>query len=169
MDLYHETLVFERAFSAPPERLFQAYVDPKQREVWSAPTPDLIFVIDETDVRTGGREVARCGSAGNLGWTMQVAYHCVVENALITFTEELWAGDTLLTVALITFDVRPSGSAGTVLTLTDQVTSLVGKDAVSGHRDGYTKALANLAASLVPAWAPSKAGNIARACNAVPV
>ena len=151
MDIYHETLVFEREFSATPDRLFQAYADPKQREVWSAPTPETVIVIDESDVRTGGREIARCGSAENLNWTMKVAYHSVVENRLITFTEELWDGDSILTVALITFEFQPSGTNGTKLTLTDQVTSLVGEGGVAGHSDGYTKALANLAASLVPA------------------
>ncbi|MGD1884871.1 MAG: SRPBCC domain-containing protein [Paracoccaceae bacterium] len=151
MDIYHETLVFEREFSTTPDSLFEAYADPKQREVWSAPTPETIIVIDESDVQTGGREIARCGSAENLSWTMKVAYHSVITNRLITFTEELWDGDSILTIALITFDFQSSGTVGTKLKLTDQVTSLVGEGGVAGHRDGYTKALANLAASLVSA------------------
>jgi uncharacterized protein YndB with AHSA1/START domain len=151
MNIHHETIAFERDFDAPPERLFEAYTDPKQRELWSAPTPTTVVVIDETDVRTGGRETARCGSKDNLNWTMKVVYHHVTENRLITFTEELWDGGDILTVALVTFDFEKRDAAGTRLKLTDQITSFVGQNGVVGHRDGYTKALANLAAALVPA------------------
>lgn len=151
MDIYHETLVFERDFKAPPERLFRAYTNPKEREVWSAPSPEAVIVIDQTDVRTGGREIARCGSADDLRWRLEVAYHRVIENRLISFTEELWEGDTILSIALITFDFEADGAKGTRLKLTDQITSFVGEDGVAGHREGYAKALANLAASLVPA------------------
>jgi uncharacterized protein YndB with AHSA1/START domain len=151
MDIFHETLAFERSFDAPPARLFEAYADPRQREAWSAPNPETVIVIDETDLRTGGRETARCGSTDNLNWTMRVTYHRVEDGRLITFTEELWDGAKLLTVALITFEFRTRSDAGTLLTLTDQVTSFVGEGGVAGHREGYTKALENLAASLVPA------------------
>lgn len=151
MEILHETLVFERAFKASPARLFQAYTDPRQREAWSAPTADTAFVIDETDVRTGGRETARCGAPGALNWTMKVVYHRVTEDRQITFTEELWDGDEVLTVALITFDLTPADAGGTHLKLTDQITSFVGNGGVVGHREGYTQALENLAGSLVPA------------------
>ena len=151
MEIRHETLVFERDFNATPARLFRAYTDPREREAWSAPTPETVVVIDESDVRTGGRETGRCGSADNLSWTMKVVYHRVTSDRQITFTEELWDGDEVLTVALITFDFEKRGEAGTRLTLTDQITSFVGEGGISGPRDGYAKALANLAASLVPA------------------
>lgn len=59
------------------------------------------------------------------------------------FTEELWDGDTLLTVALITFDIRGTSGGTCVLHLTDQVTSFVGYGGVRGRRDGYTRALDN--------------------------
>ena len=148
MDIHHETLVFEREFDVTPERLFQAYANPKEREIWSAPTPEAVIVIDETDVRTGGREIARCGSAENLNWTMKVYYHWVIEGRQITFTEELWEGGAVLTIALITFEFHTRSGNGTRLKLTDQVTSFVGQGGVAGHREGYLKALDNLVASL---------------------
>jgi len=151
LDIHHETLVFEREFNAPPERLFQSFTDPREREVWSAPTPDIEFVIDETDVRTGGSEIARCGSRGNLSWTMKVAYHKVTANEQITFTEELWDGEDILTVALITFEFVKTGQGGTHLRLTDQITSFVGQGGIQGHEEGYTKALANLEDRFAPA------------------
>lgn len=151
MDVRHETLVFEREFSAPPARLFQAFRDPREREIWSAPDADTEIRIDETDLRTGGRETGRCGPRGDLKWTTKVIYHLVADDRLITFTEELWDGEHVLTVALITFEFASCGGEGTTLRLTDQVTSFVGGGGVSGHREGYTKALDNLSRSLVPA------------------
>ena len=90
------------------------------------------------------------GSADDLNWTMKVIYHCVTQDRQVTFTEELWDGDSVLTVALITFDIGKHGEVGTRLTLTDQITSFVGEGGVAGHRDGYTNVLDNLAASLIP-------------------
>ncbi len=150
MDICHETLVFERVFAAPPTRLFQAYRDPEMRQAWSAPSPDTAVVIDAADVRTGGRETARCGRPEDLRWRLELFYHRVIENRLIAFTETLWEGDALLTVALITFDFEPHGAVETRLRLTDQVTSFVGAGGPAGHRDGYKKALANLEKALAP-------------------
>lgn len=151
MEIRHETLVFERYFNASPSRLFQAYADPKEREVWTAPSPETVVSIDETDLRTGGRETARCGRKGHLNWTMKVAYHRVTVDRQITFTEELWDDEQVLTVALVTFEFEPSGEGRTHLKLTDQITSFVGVGGISGHRDGYTKALANLSTIFVTA------------------
>lgn len=144
MNIHHETLVFEREFDALPSRLFAAYVDTEAREKWSTPSPTLEVRIDSSDVRTGGRETGRCGSKGDLKWMLNVHYHCVTPDRQITFTEELWDGDQILVVALITFDLMEIDANRTALKLTDQITSFVGPDAVNGHRDGYTQALAHL-------------------------
>ena len=144
MDICHETLVFERVFAAPPTRLFQAYRDPEMRQAWSAPSPDTAVVIDAADVRTGGRETARCGRPEDLRWRLELFYHRVIENRLIAFTETLWEGDALLTVALITFDIHDNGQNGCTLTVTDQIASFVGDETVLGHQEGYTHAMQNL-------------------------
>ncbi|MEO0498905.1 MAG: SRPBCC domain-containing protein, partial [Pseudomonadota bacterium] len=75
---------------------------------------------------------------------LKVNYHLVTPDRQITFTEELWDGEQILTVALITFDLKPIGEGETALTLTDQVTSFVGAGPVDGHREGYSQALTNL-------------------------
>jgi uncharacterized protein YndB with AHSA1/START domain len=144
MEMHHETLVFEREFDAPPARLFAAYVNTKARENWSAPSPTAEVRIDRSDVRTGGHESGRCGGKGDLRWTLRLVYHHVTPDRQITFTEELWEGEQILTVALITFDLKPLGDSRTALRLTDQITSFVGAEAVGGHRLGYSQALANL-------------------------
>jgi uncharacterized protein YndB with AHSA1/START domain len=147
----HQTIEMSRDFPVPPHRLFQAYADPRQRQVWCAPSPTARLVIDHSDLRAGGTETARCGAADDLRFTLRLRYHRVVDDRLVCFSEELWDGDSLLTVALVTFDFAPRGSAGTRLGLTDQVTSFAGPDAIAGHRRGYEQALGNLAALLLPA------------------
>jgi hypothetical protein len=92
--------------------------------------------------------VGRCGSAKEMSWTMKVAYHLVTQDELITFTEELWEGDAILTIALITFEITKHGESGSRLKLTDQITSFVGKGGVAGHQEGYGLALDNLKARL---------------------
>ncbi len=149
MDIHHETVTLEKRLPASPENVFQAYTDPQAREIWSAPDDTTEIRILESDVRTGGSETGKCGTRGEeLNWRMDVAYHLIEEGRLITFTEELWDGDNLLTVALITFDLSKAPDGATILHLTDQVTSFVGKGGVHGHREGYVKALDNLASML---------------------
>lgn len=148
MDMQHETITFERTFPVSPARVFQAYASEKEREKWSAPNKETHFEILESDLRTGGREKAQCGTEGNM-MTMVVAYHFVEQDRLIVFTEEQWCDDQVLTVALITFDLSEAKNGGTTLRLTDQVTSLVGNNVISGHRSGYGQALKNLEVLLV--------------------
>ncbi|MEM9061392.1 MAG: SRPBCC domain-containing protein [Pseudomonadota bacterium] len=144
MDILHDTVVLDRTFKAPPTRLFQAYTDPKQRQIWCVPGDGMVFDIRESEVRTGGRETATCGPDGDMRWRMDLIYHRVEQDRLVLFTEELWEHDMLLTVALITFDIQDDGAGGSKLTLTDQITSFVGEEAVLGHQEGYEHALQNL-------------------------
>lgn len=144
IDLHQETIASERRFKAPSARVSRAFTDPKQREIWSVPDDQTKIDIVEWDIRTGGHEKGLCGTPGAMNWTMLVTYHLVLPDRLISLTEELWDGDRLLTVALITFDISPVGDREAKLILTDQVTSFVDDGATGGHRWGYAKALENL-------------------------
>lgn len=149
MHVHHETVTLEKSLPASPEDVFLAYTNPKAREKWSVPDDKTEVRILQSNVRTGGSEIGKCGTRGQeLNWRMNVAYHLVEEGKLITFTEELWDGDKMLTVALITFDLNKGPNGTTILHLTDQVTSFVGEGGANGHRDGYTKALENLTSML---------------------
>lgn len=151
MKLHHETIKIDRIFPVDTSKVFAAYTDIKVREQWSAPDKTTEIRITESDIRTGGFETGKCGTKGeDLNWLMKVAYHRVEEDRLINFTEELWDGDNLLTVALITFDIESAPDGGTILRLTDHVTSFVGEGGAQGHRDGYSIALDNLLALLSP-------------------
>lgn len=148
MDLHHETIELTQTFTVPRARLFKALTSADEREIWGRPDSDTEIRILESDVRTGGTEKGLCGPTGNMKWQTKVFYHLVETDRMILFTEELWDDSTLLTVALITFDVTADGEGQSQLRLTDQVTSFFGAGAAQGHRSGYTMALKNLEALL---------------------
>ncbi|MEM9204735.1 MAG: SRPBCC domain-containing protein [Pseudomonadota bacterium] len=142
----HQTVKLEASLNAPPSDVFRAFTDPRIREKWSAPDVTSEVRIEKSDVATGGSEISKCGTRGEeLKWHLAVSYHLVEVDKLITFTEELWDGDSLLTVALVTFDLQAAPGGTTDLKVTDQVTSFVGEGGVRGHHDGHKKALENLA------------------------
>jgi uncharacterized protein YndB with AHSA1/START domain len=145
MDIRHETIVMERRLAAPAERVFAAFADPRQRELWSAPGPDAEVRILQSEMRDGGSERSRCGTRGELQWDVAVTYHRVVPNAAIVFSETVSQDEAVLTCALVTFAFLPQHDGGTLLRLTDQVTSFVGEAGADGHRQGYGQALAHLA------------------------
>lgn len=146
---YYETLVIERSLRASPDRIFAAYLDKNARQIWSAPSETAAVEIVTSDVRRGGVETTRCGTKGNLEYRTEVTYHEVRPNELICFSETLLQGDNVLMVALITFELRPVHAQETLLVLTDQITSFVGRDGVEGHRNGFSVALENLSAKLL--------------------
>ncbi len=145
MTLVHETIEFQRDFPVPPERVFRAFTDIREREIWSAPSDRVEVKIDQSDMRPGGLERARCGPRGDMQWDLITYYHVIDAGQVITFTEILSERGTTLTAALVTFAFSPLPEGGTRLKLTDQITSFVGAEAAAGHRMGYTQALHNLA------------------------
>ncbi len=148
MQIHHETLRMERVFAVSPERLFAAYLNTREREIWSTPSETAEVKIEDADVRTGGSESTRCGAKGDLRYRTKVYYHMVEANEVITFSETLFENDTVLMAALISFDFQKVDSDRTTLVLTDQITSFVGPEGVKGHRIGFNQALDNLAARL---------------------
>ncbi|MBF9036611.1 hypothetical protein HKCCE2091_20435 [Rhodobacterales bacterium HKCCE2091] len=150
MTIAHDTLTFDRRYDASPSRVWAAYADTRAREAWSAPTDTAEVSIDSVDFRSGGRETARCGTRGDMKWRLELTYHAVVPERTICFSEELWEGEMLLTVALISFEFEPDG-AGSRVRVTDQVASFVGGEGIEGHGEGYAQALDKLGRMLVPA------------------
>ena len=142
--IHQETIRFERFFSVSPQRLFAAYIDPRERERWSAPSDTAAVRIENSDVRTGGTETTRCGAKDDLRYRTQVYYHLVEADRLISFSETLLDGESVLMAALITFEFHAVGGGGTRLVLSDQITSFVGPEGVEGHRLGFSSVLDNL-------------------------
>ena len=143
----HATIVIERSFDASPARVFEAFADPAARMRWGVPSADTRLVYLEADFRVGGRDVSRCGPAGNLIFHVDLSYLDIVPATRIVSVETVSHDDTRLSVSLITVDFQPSGK-GTRLVLADQIVALDGSDMVAGSRAGLNAALDNLAGEL---------------------
>ena len=153
--VHHATIVLERTYDARPSRVFAAFVDPAARMRWGVPSQSVRLIYDQTDFRIGGKDVARCGPAGNLMYRVETFYQDIVPDQRIISAEVVTKDETRLAVSLITVELQPS-AAGTRLVLTDQIAALSGADMVADSKAGYSAALDNLATDLAQEPAAAK-------------
>ena len=147
-DLAHDTLRFERHFDHSPRVVFDAYADIDQRAVWSAPSDDEVVIFESHDFCVGGVDRFICGAKESPSFAGVTRYEAIVDGETIVFTERLTdLDDRLAAVSLVTWTVAPAGD-GSVLTIIDQVTSIVGDGPIHGSRHGYTAMLDQLAMHL---------------------
>jgi uncharacterized protein YndB with AHSA1/START domain len=73
----HPTIVLERTYPAPLERVFPEFADPVARARWSPPSNDVL-IYDQTDFRAGGRDLFRCGPQNDPKFRGEVLYHLIV-------------------------------------------------------------------------------------------
>ncbi len=143
--IVHDTLRFERTLAQPPHVVFAAYADIDQRVIWSAPSFDEIVVFESHDFTVGGVDHFICGLKDSPGFAGTTRYEHIVDGELIVFTERLVTTDgELLAMSLVTWSVTLDDKSGTVLTITDQVTSAAGDGPIDGSRHGYAAMLDQL-------------------------
>ncbi len=128
--------------------MFDAYADIDQRTVWSAPSDDEIVIFETHDFSVGGADRFICGPKEAPSFAGTTHYHAIVDGETIVFTERLTdLDDNLSAVSLVTWNVVADGS-GSLLTIIDQVASIVGDGPIHGSRHGYTAMLDQLAKHL---------------------
>lgn len=147
--IVHDTIRFERTLAQPPHVVFAAYADIDQRVIWSAPSDDEIVIFESHDFAVGGVDHFICGRKESPSFAGTTRYEHIVDDETIVFSERLvtTVGD-LLAMSLVTWAVTPDGGGGTVLNITDQVTSAAGDGPIAGSRHGYTAMLDHLDAHL---------------------
>src|SRR5712675_989436 len=118
------TIVLERTYQAPLERVFSEFADPVARARWSAPSNDAL-VYDEADFQIGGKDAFRCGPKGDLKFRGETHYLDIVPNARVVSSETVDVNGQRLAAALTTLDFEPTKD-GTNLTVTIQVVSFGG-------------------------------------------
>lgn len=106
------SLTIKHRFKAPPEKVYQAWIDPAKMSRWLGP-PDVIKVTTTTDVRVGGRYTIQMivpNDEHNVGGI----YREIVPNRKLVFT---WAWRSMPErESLVTVTFTPDGD-GTLLTL----------------------------------------------------
>ena len=143
MSTAEETLVIERTYEAPIDRVFSAFADVEKFAQWFSPNPNVNLEVFEYDFRPDGRyRICFHGSSGSkdiVGGT----YVTITPPTRIVFTWEWEAPhtyeghNTLVTIGL-------AGQNGeTHLTLTHE--KLPSTEAKTNHNQGWTGALDQLA------------------------
>jgi uncharacterized protein YndB with AHSA1/START domain len=144
--LQHATIILERSYRAPLERVFSEFANPVARARWSPPSNDVL-IYDETDFRAGGRDVFRCGPQNDPKFRGETLYHLIVPNKRVVSSETLDADGQRLAVSLNTLDFEATDK-GTNLKLTVQMVSLAGPGIIEGYESGNKSALENLSRHL---------------------
>lgn len=143
MSVTHQTLHITQVISAPLDTVWAAFQDTSSRSKWSVPKGDgLVYSTD--DFRPGGLASYRCGPSGDLNVAGEIGYVQILPRELVVHTDTVTTDGTLLATALVTWTFEPHDD-GALVTIVDQVASFVGQDMIDGHRNGHTKALAQLA------------------------
>jgi uncharacterized protein YndB with AHSA1/START domain len=102
-------IVMTRVFDAPRERVFRAYTDPELVPQWWGPR-GVTTIVDEMDVRKGGRWRYIHRGADGTEYAFNGVYHEVVapERLVYTFEFEPMPGHVLLET--VTFEEQPDGT-----------------------------------------------------------
>ncbi|VTZ52629.1 Activator of Hsp90 ATPase 1 family protein [Methylocella tundrae] len=115
-DVLSQTLTVSRRFAASPERLFDAWFDPKAVGAWLFATPDGVSRHVEIDARVGGGFAVH----EQRGETLATHFGEYLEilrprRIVFSFATERQGGSTVVTI-----DIEPDG-AGSFLTLTHEL------------------------------------------------
>jgi uncharacterized protein YndB with AHSA1/START domain len=132
----HRTLSVERAYPAPPARVFAAFADPETKRLWFAEGPG--FEVDEfaLDFRVGGFERTRFRSVGGAPVRNDTLFLDIVPDERIVFAYALTAEEVRASAALTTVELAADGG-GTRLLLTEQVAFLDGVDGTASRQRGW--------------------------------
>jgi uncharacterized protein YndB with AHSA1/START domain len=126
----HATFTLERVYPAPPDRVFDAWADPKVKGRWFAGNPDDYAL----DLRPGGIERNRATHEGKQ-ITWESLYREIVTDERIVYTSILAEGTTVATVSLTTVEFVPEGE-GTRLTLVEAGAYLDGREQPAWREQG---------------------------------
>jgi uncharacterized protein YndB with AHSA1/START domain len=144
----HDTIVIERDFRVPPEKVFAAWSDAAQRARWHFPGDDDWELAEfDQDFRVGGQERSRFGPKGAPHLREEGLFLDIVPNRRIVSAGTMHDNEIRMSITLCTVEIF-SGAAGARLKLTDQSAFLDGRERPDERRSGWTAVIRRLAAFL---------------------
>ncbi len=150
----HNTIVFERRFLVPPEKVYAAWSDAAQRVRWHFPGDDSWELAEfDQDFRVGGHERSLFGPKGAPRLREEGRFLDIVPNERIVSAGTMHEDDLRISITLCTVELAADGD-GTLLKLTDQSAFLDGRERPDERRSGWGAVLERLADLLRSTSAP---------------
>jgi uncharacterized protein YndB with AHSA1/START domain len=145
----HATFSLDRAYDAPPERVWRALSDEKAKAKWFGGSEGQWREIQRNmDFEVGGRERLIGKWESGVVSTFSAVYHDIVVNQRIVYSYEMWLNERKISVSLATFEIAPAGEGRTRLTVTEQGAFLDGYDDGGSRERGTGFLLDRLGESL---------------------
>lgn len=148
----HSTIVIERSYPKPPERVFSTLADPAKKRRWFAEGENQEVDEFEMDFKVGGIERLRYRlKAGvpvkGIAITSEARYQDIVSNQRVVAASTTSLGDQRISASLVTIELLPTEN-GTDLILTHQSAYFEGADGPQIREAGLQKLLDRLATEL---------------------
>ena len=148
----HNTIVIERAYPVPPERVFAAFSDPAKKRRWYADGQSHQIESYDMDFRVGGNEhyVSRFKEGtpvAGLQLKSENMFRDIVPNRRIIFTSTMAMEGRCFSISLGTVELLPT-EEGTDLILTFQSAFLEGADGPEMRKAGWNGLLDKLGKEL---------------------
>ena len=128
-----ETILFERTYNVPPERVFAAWTEPALLKQWWGP-PGSIVEVAEVDLRVGGRYRLGIQRGPQAVYYVTGVYQAVQPPDKLVFTWRWENPEMDVGRSLVTIELRPNGHK-TDLRLTHE--QLPTEEARRSHAEGW--------------------------------
>ncbi len=136
-----DAVTFQRTFSAPREKVFEAWTDPEALKQWFGPHDDFQIPSVEVDAKVGGKYRFVLISPDGNNNTVAGTYREVVPGEKLVFTWSWVEGGMDIGETLVTVEFREDGEQTEVSITHEQ---LPNEEARQAHSDGWNGTLARL-------------------------
>jgi uncharacterized protein YndB with AHSA1/START domain len=127
----HATFVVERAYDAPPDRVFAAWSHPRAKARWFDGSEGEF----ELDFRVGGWERGRGALPDGREYAFEALYRDIVPDRRIIYAYDMLVDGIRISVSVATAEFEPEGD-GTRLVFTEQGAFLDGHEIPSRREQG---------------------------------
>lgn len=136
-----EALLFQRRLPVPPEKVYEAFLDPLRLARWFAPMADWATIVRELDARVGGAYRVEMVPPAGPPNKLSGVYRELRRPSLLVFTWQ-WEGSPEET--LVRVEIQPAKGGSELILTHERFTSAESK---AKHAEGWGGCLGRLAAA----------------------